>query len=462
MSMGDALGIVLVLSLAGGLLALLRWFQLRGKPPPGPELVRKLFHIGGGLLGLSLPWLFHSLVPVLLTSGAIAFLFIAMRKVPLLRDGVGQVLLGVKRNTVGEFCYVASVCLLFWLTHGNKLLYSVPLLVLAIADASAALIGEQYGKLPLRKRGDRKSYEGAAAFALATFFCVHVPVLLSGQSGRLESLLIAAGVGVMVMMAEVAAWWGIDNIIIPLWTYMLLKSLLQMDAATMSTHLAFVLALALFMRFYRRHTTLGDDALFGATLWGYVVWIVGGWQWVLPPLIQLATYARLTARTPQEHLHAFGFPVVLANIVGGFLWLLIYRQTDEARMLLPFAACFGANLSIIALVRQKTATPELGARRAISGAVAKGLIVVVPTLFAFNGLALAVVVDLAFALLALSAATALFYRLQPALSTFPVDGGRWLRQAAIATATSVIALGSDYGMLAGVRAPTLHDVLELF
>lgn len=462
MSTGDALRIVLVLGLAAGLLGLLRWFQVHRRPAPEPELVRKLFHIGGGLLALSLPWLFDSLLPVLLTCGAITALFVAMRRVPLLRDGVGQVLLGVKRNTVGEFCYVASVCLLFWLTHGNTLLYSVPLLVLAIADASAALVGEQYGKLPLHMRGDRKSYEGAAAFALATFFCVHVPVLLSGQSGRLESLLIAAGVGVMVMMAEVAAWWGIDNIIIPLWTYMLLKSLLQMDAATMATHLAFVLALALFMRFYRRHTTLGDDALFGATLWGYVVWMVGGWQWVLPPLIQLATYARLTAKTPQEHLQAFGFPVVLANIVGGFFWLLIFRQTDEARMLLPFTACFGANLAIIALVRQKTATPGIDARRAISGAVARGMIVVVPALLAFDGFALAVVVDLAFALIALYVATVLFYRLQPALSTFPVDGARWFRQAAIATATSVIALGSDYTMLASVRAPTLHDVLKLF
>jgi phytol kinase len=462
MSIGDAIKIVLLLGLTGGLLTLLRWFQVHGRPPPEPELVRKLFHIGGGLLGLSLPWLFDSLIPVLLTSGAIAALFIAMRKVPLLRDGVGQVLLGVKRNTVGEFCYIASICLLFWLTHGNTLLYSVPLLVLALADASAALIGEQYGMLPLHKRGDRKSYEGAAAFALTTFFCVHVPVLLSGQSGRVESLLIAAGVGVMVMMAEVAAWWGIDNIIIPLWTYMLLKSLLQMDATTMSTHLAFVLALALFMRFYRRHTTLGDDALFGATLWGYVVWIVGGWQWVLPPLIQLVTYARFTAKTPQEHLLAFGFPVVLANIVGGFLWLLIYRQTDEARMLLPFAACFGANLAIIALVRQKTATPELGARRAISGAVAMGLLVVVPTLFAFNGFALTLAVDLAFGLLALYVATALFYRVQPALSTFPVDGARWLRQAAIATATSVIALGFNYSTLSAARAPTLQDIFGLF
>jgi phytol kinase len=362
---------------------------------------------------------------------------------------------------VGEFCYIASICLLFWLAHDNKLLYSVPLLVLALADASAALIGEQYGQLPLHKRGDRKSYEGAAAFALTTFFCVHVPVLLSGQSGRLESLLIAAGVGVMVMMAEVAAWWGIDNIIIPLWTYMLLKSLLPMDAATIAGHLAFLLLLALFMRFYRHHTTLGDDALFGATLWGYVVWIVGGWQWVIAPLIQLAAYATITAKTPQVKLQAFGFPVVLANIAGGFVWLLIHRQIGESRLLLPFAACFGANLAIIALVRQKTATPDIGARQAISGAVMRGMVVMVPTLLALNGFALTFAVDLAFALLALYAATALFHRVQPALSTFPVDGARWLRQAVIATATSVIALGFNYNTLSAARAPTLRDILNL-
>jgi len=462
MSAADAIKVVIVLGLTGSLLYVLRWYQVHAKPPPDPELVRKMFHIGGGIVGLSLPWLFDSLIPVLAMGGAVVALFVAMRVVRRLHGGVGQVLLGVKRSSAGEFCYILSICLLFWLTHGNKLLYSVPLLVVALADASAALIGEQYGKLPLHMRGDRKSYEGAAAFMLTAFFCVHVPVLLSEQTGRLESLLIAVGVSVMVMMAEAAAWWGLDNIIIPLWSYMLLKSMLRMDAVTIASHLAFLLMLALFMRFYRNHTSLGDDALFGTTLWGYVVWTVGGWRWVVPPIILFAVYATITARTPHDKLRVFRFPIVLANIAGAFLWLLIYRQTDEVRMLLPFAACFGADLAIIALVREKFARPELGWRQAVSSTVAKGMLVIVPTVLALDGIALTVAVDLAFALLALYAATALFYRLQPALSTFPVDGGRWLRQALIVTATSVIALGFNYSTLSTAHAPRLRDILELF
>lgn len=460
MSPGDWLRMLGVLAAMSALLVVLRWYQVRYKP--APELVRKLFHIGGGAVGLSLPWLFDTLTPVLLLAGAVVGTFAALRVVRRLHGGVGQVLHGVKRHSVGEFCYIASICVLFWLTHGDKLLYSVPLLVVALADSSAAIIGEQYGKLQLHMRGDRKSYEGAAAFMLTAFFCVHVPVLLSGQSGRLESLLVAVGVSVMVMMAEAAAWWGLDNIIIPLWSYMLLKSLLRMDALEIASHIAFLLILALFMRFYRNHTTLGDDALFGATLWGYVVWTVGGWKWVIPPIILFAVYARFTHGTPQDQQRVFRFPTVLANIAGGFLWLLIYRQTDEVRMLLPFAACFAADLAIIALIREKTATPEVGWRVAVSSAVLKSMVVIVPTVLALDGFALIVAIDLAFGLLAVYVATAVFYRLQPALSTFPVDGGRWLRQAVVATAASVIALGFNYTSLSAAHAPKLHDLLELF
>jgi hypothetical protein len=43
-------------------------------------------------------------------------------------------------------------------------------------------------------------------------------------------------------------------------------------------------------------------------------------------------------------------------------------------------------------------------------------------------------------LMAVLAATALFYRFQPALSTFPVDGPRWVRQAVIVVLASALAL----------------------
>jgi phytol kinase len=460
MTAADIPKIALVLAAAGGLLGGLRLFQSRSKPPPSPELVRKLFHIGGGIIGLALPWLFDSLVPVLALALVMAATFVALRFVRLLESGVGQVLLAVERRTVGEFCYLASIVLLFWLAQGDKLLYSVPLLILALGDASAALVGEQYGKLPLQIWKERKSYEGAAAFILVAYFCVHVPVLLWGNTGRLESLLIAADVSVMVMMAEAAAWWGLDNLIIPIWGYMLLKSLLAMDATELSSHLAFLLALALFMRFWRNRTTLGDDALFGATLWGYVVWAVGGWRWVIPPLTQIAIYATITYGTPLDQLRMFRFPVVLANIAGSIFWLLAYRQTGNAALLAPFASCFASNVAIIALVRHKRVAPALAWRKAVSANVAKGMLVVVPAALVLHGFTPAAIADLAFGLIAVYAATAIFYRLQPRLSEFPVDAARWIRQALVVAATSFIALGTN---VASTPDPlsVLGELLEL-
>ena len=138
----DALLAAAVLAAAGALLAALRLYQVRAQPPPDPELVRKLFHIGGGAIGLSLPWLFDTMTPVLALAAVLTASFAALRVVARLRRGVGQVLLGVERRTAGEFCYLASMGLLFWLSDGDRLLYSVPLLVLALGDAFAALVGE--------------------------------------------------------------------------------------------------------------------------------------------------------------------------------------------------------------------------------------------------------------------------------------------------------------------------------
>ena len=451
----DALKVFAVLATTAIAYGVLRVFQVKAKPEP--ELVRKLFHIGGGAIGLSLPWLFEDVLPVLLLAAIVAGALVALRLVPQLRRGLGQVVFGVQRQTVGELCFIASICLLFWLTGDNKLLYSVPLLILAFADAFAALVGEQYGKLPLHMAGDRKSFEGALAFFLTAFFCVHVPVLLWGGTPRLESLMIGVDLSILVMMAEAAAWWGLDNLIIPVWGYMLLKSLLRMDAGELAGHLAFVLSLGLLMRFWRNRTTLGDDALFGATLWGYVVWAVGGWRWVIPPLIQVLIYATITAKTPMDQLRIFRFPVVLAQITGSVFWLLVFRQTGEDAVFFPFAACFGANVAIIALVRHKFADPGVSWHKAIQVNVAKGMLVIAPSVLVMDGLTRAAALDLAAGLVAVCTATALFYRIQPDLAGFPVDAARWVRQAGIVAATSTIALGIRYGLL---RELPLGEILN--
>jgi phytol kinase len=437
-SIQEWLGVIAVLVIVAALFGGLRLYQLTAKPEP--EHVRKLFHACGGLFGLPLPWIFKGLLPVLLLGALITATFLATRFIGRLRGGVGQVLFAVKRDSIGELCYVASMVLLFWLSRGDKLLYTVPLLMLALADTAAALVGEEYGRLRIHAAGGPKSLEGSVAFFFTAFFCVHIPVLLWGGTGRAESLLIAVNLSIMVMLAEAAAWWGLDNLIVPLWGYLLLKSQIGMDAAALTSDLVFVLSLVVIMWGWRNRTTLADDTLFGAALWGYVVWSVGGWRWTLPPLLQLLSYATVTMQVPQNHLRTFRFPVVLAQIAGSVFWLLVYRETGEPSAFFPFVSCFGANVAIIALLRHKFACPELGWHQAITANVAKGMIVVIPSVLAVDGLTWNALLDMGACLSALLAATAAFYCLQPALATFPIDDPRWIRQAVIVAAASQLAM----------------------
>jgi phytol kinase len=154
----------------------------------------------------------------------------------------------------------------------------------------------------------------------------------------------------------------------------------------------------------------------------------------------LLSYATVTEHTPQNHVRMFRFPVVLAQIGGSVFWLLVFRESGEPWTFYPFVSCYAANVAIIALVRHKFAVARVPWSRALAANVAKGMIVAVPAILLVDGLTIKAVRDGSACLLAVLAATALFYRLQPALATFPVDGPRWVRQALIVAATSPLAL----------------------
>jgi phytol kinase len=223
--------------------------------------------------------------------------------------------------------------------------------------------------------------------------------------------------------------------------------MLGRDAAVLASDIGFFLAFALFMRLWRARTPLPDDALFGATLVGYVIWSVGGWLWALAPLTELGLFALIVRATPRERWQMLRFPVVLAQVGGSSVWLLLYAQSQEPSLLLPFATCYGANIAIIALMRLVARVPDIRLRDAASIATAKGLLVVVPPVLVQSGLTIAAALDLAGCLIALYAATIAFGRLQPDLARQSIDLGRWVRQVSVVAATSALAMGIHYGAM---------------
>ena len=189
------LGIVGVLAVLGGLAGALK--LLERLISPHPELLRKTLHVGMGLVVISFPWIFDEQWPVLLLASLSAAVLVVVKYVPQLRDGVGSVFMAVQRPSLGEVCFPVAVASLIVLSRGDKLLFAVPMLIMTLADAVAALVGVAYGRIRYLTSDGLKSAEGSIAFFTIAFFSVHVPPLLFTDVGRVETLLIATVIGLL-------------------------------------------------------------------------------------------------------------------------------------------------------------------------------------------------------------------------------------------------------------------------
>ena len=221
-----------------------------------PEIARKLFHMGGGVLAVSLPWLFQENWPVLLLTGVTIGTFVALRGIPALARGLGQVLHAVSRRSHGEFYFPLGVCVVFLLAGSATVPYVVSILVVSVADSSAALIGAAYGRHHFRGARGGKTVEGSAAFFLASFLCVHVPLLLWTDTGGAESLLIGLNLALILMLAEAVARRGTDNLLLPVLTLVLLNVFLDKPAPDLIVHLAAISCLSLLVCSWRFRAVL--------------------------------------------------------------------------------------------------------------------------------------------------------------------------------------------------------------
>lgn len=429
-----AIGIVSVLAVMGGLLGGLGMYRRRYAPHP--ELVRKLLHMGMGLVTLTFPWVFDSAWPVILLAVLSLVAMVALKS-GRFRAGPGQVLHGVARESQGEMYFVASVTLLFVLAHKTPLLFVVPVLILTFADATAALIGVRYGLARYQSVEGEKSAEGSIAFFTVAFLATHIPVLLSGDTGREEAVLIGLTLGVLVMLLEAIAWRGLDNLLIPLGGYLLLKTYLTMPAAELWPRLVATLALVGFALYWRRRTTLNDSAALAAAFIGYLSWAVGGWPWLVPMVILFVAYPLVSPRSAADEHRVHDARAVLAIGASGIWWLFVASVTERTELYYVYTLAFAAQLGMIALARLLYQFPQWPRNRVIASAVIYGwLILFVPwVVLAWAGPTS--LVYLLFAGVVVAAAVVAFYRLQPGVADCPTDRPRWLRQGAIAFTASL-------------------------
>ncbi len=428
--------ILMMLALFGLLMAGLAAY--RRLAHPDPEWLRKLVHMSMGVVTLSFPWLFTEVWPVLVLAGAFFVVLLSLRVLAPLRARYGGVIGGVARQSHGELCFPLAVGLLFYFSGGHPLFFCVPMLILTFADALSALIGSRYGRLRYATDDGQKSVEGSLTFFLVAFLSTLVPLNLFTRVDHMQISLIALGIGLLSMMIEASAWRGLDNLFIPLAVLVMLQSYLKLTPAQMAVQLGLVVVLFVFMLIWRGRTTLKDSAVLGAALGFYLFWAVGGWRWLLPPLILVLSYWCFAPRYQRNAERVHDNHVVISVSAVGLAWMFLAKALDRPDFFFPFTLAFAVHLAIIGVIRWRRSAPGLPAAVPITTCVAVSWLLLFGPYVLVEQWSRTAFHAAAVAPAGIALGVVLFYFTQPGMDDCPNDPERWMRQSGVAALGSVL------------------------
>ena len=350
---GVAILLALLVTLMLALYLLKRRFALH------PETTRKAAHIGLGLTTLSFPFLFTSVWPVVIVALVTVVVLGAVRSIPALGTRFGGVVHGVGRSSAGDLYFPIAAVGLFVLAQGDPVLFGIPILTLALADAVAAIVGIHYGRLRYQTGEEPKTLEGSIAFFSVAFLTTHIPLLLATTTGRMESVLIGLMFGIIVMLLEAVSLRGTDNLLIPFGGYLLLAGFLQRSATDLALALlvmVFLLALVLVLR---KRRTLSDTAVLAAALFGFVSWAVGGWRWLLPPIVLFLSYTIVWPRARMVRQRPHDLVAVAAVVSSALIWLVLAFALSRPDLYYPYTISLAANLCFVGISWFRTARPRM-------------------------------------------------------------------------------------------------------
>lgn len=201
-----AVGTWLALLAAAALAVRRRW---NGAGSEGQrEWSRKLVHIGSGAVVL-IAWVFaidrRIAIPAAATITLLAALNHRLRVLPAVED--------VGRASYGTVAYGASITLLLWqFWPAEPATVAAGVLVMALGDGLAGLVGPLWPTASWRVLGQKRSLLGTGTMALASLGVLTGLSLAAGGPDWPQLLAIAAAATLLEQLAVA----GIDNLTVPL------------------------------------------------------------------------------------------------------------------------------------------------------------------------------------------------------------------------------------------------------
>ena len=206
---------------AMGLLA-----RIRSVSPVACELRRKALHIGVGLTALSFPLFLTEAWMVVVSLAVVAGWMLAVRRVPFLQARFGCVLHDIRRESHGELYFALSIACLLLFSGTNLLLFTIPVLILAISDAAAAIVGRAWPLGELGGAAEGKTLSGSAAFLFSAHLITWSLLASYTPLPNGTALAIAAIVACLTCVTEAISSRGLDNLLVPGVAWLVLNSFL--------------------------------------------------------------------------------------------------------------------------------------------------------------------------------------------------------------------------------------------
>jgi len=348
-------GIVLFISLAEFLHKTVGWSH---------EFNRKLVHILTGVLVFLSPLFFKYPVPLVV----LGIIFTVVNAVSLATDSLKS-MHNSERKTYGTVFFPIAFILLVitcWTSYKSVLMTSI--LILGIADAVAAIVGESV-KNPriFNLTGEKKSVQGSAAMFVSTFLIVFITLPLIDYLDNTVisfalSFWVAAICALFATGLETLSFAGSDNLTVPLGSAFIMSFMLKAstDQRVLLTTGA-VLALLIAYSSYKVKT-LSKSGGMATFVLAFIIFGLGGYKWTIPILMFFALSSALSkiAKTQKEQCTLMfeksdtrDIYQVLAN--GGIAGIIILLN-----LYFPSVLWFYLYIGTLAAVNSDTWATEIG------------------------------------------------------------------------------------------------------
>lgn len=183
------------------------------------EITRKFAHFAATLSTITFPYLFTDHWYVLILAIFFFLLLFISRHGTQLKS-----IHDIDRKSVGSYMLPAAIYLTFLIYiktgEDEKLFFILPMLVLAICDPVAGILGLNFQnhnhRINVFGTKLKKTYLGSGSFLISSFIISIFALYFNRMIFDLKTFWLALGIAVLSTMAEMFSWRGTDNLFIPL------------------------------------------------------------------------------------------------------------------------------------------------------------------------------------------------------------------------------------------------------